>query len=256
MLNAHQQMSYEELIAAKHSTRALVADQLLDDLITAARESNSQVLLQAADVLGHWDRQYLAESRGAWLFGVWFEKWLERTIAKATVADPNYSFTPDQLVGSLFYTQPFDATQPLTTPYGLADIPLALLALQDAASELQATKGTLDVAWGEIARVRRGKTDLPGNGAGTALGVFREIVYEPDEDGKFKSFSGDTYIALIEFSQPVHAQVLTTYGNASQHPISEIGSQLPLAAKQQLRPAWRMLDEIEANLVMREILRR
>ncbi|SFI44749.1 penicillin acylase family protein [Nitrosomonas sp. Nm34] len=256
ILNAHQQMSYEELIAAKHSTRALVADQLLDDLITAARESNSQLLLQAADVLGHWDRQYLAESRGAWLFGVWFEKWLERTIAKATVADPNYSFTPDQLVGSLFYTQPFDATQPLTTPYGLADIPLALLALQDAASELQATKGTLDVAWGEIARLRRGKTDLPGNGAGTALGVFREIVYEPDEDGKFKSFSGDTYIALIEFSRPVHAQVLTTYGNASQHPISEIGSQLPLAAKQQLRPAWRMLDEIEANLVMREILRR
>ena len=256
MLNAYQQMSYEELIAAKHSTRALVADQLLDDLITAARESNSQLLLQAADVLGHWDRQYLAESRGAWLFGMWFEKWLERTIAKATVADPNYSFTPDQLVGSLFYTQPFDATQPLTTPYGLADIPLALLALQDAASELQATKGTLDVAWGEIARLRRGKSDLPGNGAGTALGVFREIVYEPDEDGKFKSFSGDTYIALVEFSQPVHAQVLTTYGNASQHPISEIGSQLPLAAKQQLRPAWRMLDEIEANLVMREILRR
>ena len=256
MLNAHQQMSYEELIAAKHSTRALVADQLLDDLITAARASDSRLLLQAADVLGHWDRQYLAESRGAWLFGVWFEKWLERTIAKATVADPNYSFTPDQLVGSLFYTQPFDATQPLNTPYGLADIPLALLALQDAASELQATKGTLDVAWGEIARLRRGKTDLPGNGAGTALGVFREIVYEPDEDGKFKSFSGDTYIALIEFSQPVRAQVLTTYGNASQHPISEIGSQLPLAAKQQLRPAWRMLDEIEANLVMRELLRR
>ena len=256
MLNAHQQMSYEELIAAKHSTRALVADQLLDDLITAARESNNQLLLQAADVLGHWDRQYLAESRGAWLFGMWFEKWLERTIAKATVADSNYSFTPDQLVGSLFYDQPFDATRPLTTPYGLADIPLALLALQDAASELQATKGTLDIAWGEIARLRRGKTDLPGNGAGTALGVFREIVYEPDEDGKFKSFSGDTYIALVEFSQPVHAQVLTTYGNASQPHIPEIGDQLPLAAKQQLRPAWRMLDEIEANLVMRETLRR
>ena len=256
MLNAHQQMSYEELIAAKHSTRALVADQLLDDLITAARESDSRLLLQAADVLSHWDRQYLAESRGAWLFGTWFEKWVERTIAKATVANSDYSFTSDQLVGGLFYTQPFDATQPLTTPHGLADIPLALLALQDAAGELLSTVGALDVAWGEIARLRRGKIDLPGNGAGTALGVFREIVYQPDEDGKFKSFSGDTYIALVEFSQPVRAQVLTTYGNASQPHISEIGDQLPLAAKQQLRSAWRMLDEIEANLAMREILRR
>jgi acyl-homoserine-lactone acylase len=256
MLNAHQQMSYEELIAAKHSTRALVADQVLDDLITAARGNDSRLLLQAADVLDHWDRRYLAESRGAWLFSTWFEKWLERTIAKAAVADPDYSFTSDQLVSGLFYTQPFDATQPLTTPHGLADIPLALLALQDAAGELQARVGALDVEWGEIARLRRGRVDFPGNGAGTALGVFREIVYEPDEDGKFKSFSGDTYIALVEFSQPVRAQVLTTYGNASQPHIPEIGDQLPLAAKQQLRPAWRMLDEIEANLAMREILRR
>ncbi|MCO6427705.1 penicillin acylase family protein [Nitrosomonas communis] len=256
ILNAHQQMSYAELIAAKHSTHALIADQLLDELIAAARGSDSRLLQQAADVLDRWDRQYLAESQGAWLFGAWFEKWLERTIAKATAADPDYSFTPAQLVGSLFYAQPFDATAPLTTPHGLADIPLALLALQDAAGKLQATAGALDVAWGEIARLRRGRIDLPGNGAGTALGVFREIVYEPDEDGKLKSSSGDTYIALVEFSQPVRAQVLTTYGNASQHNIFEIGDQLPLAAKQQLRPAWRTLDEIEANLAIREILRR
>lgn len=254
MLNARKQMSYAELIAAKHSTRALVADQLLDELVAAARGSGSRLLQQAANVLDCWDRQYLAESRGAWLFGVWFEKWLERTIAKATDADPDYNFTPDQLVGGLFYSQPFDPAQPLTTPHGLADVPLALLALHDAAGKLQAVAGALDVAWGDIARLRRGRTDLPGNGAGTALGVFREIVYEPDEDGKFKSSSGDTYIALVEFSQPVRAQVLTTYGNATQNSVFEIGDQLPLAAKQQLRLAWRTLDEIEANLAMREVL--
>lgn len=255
MLNAHRRMSYGELIAAKHSTHALVADQLLDDLIAAAHGSDSRLLLQAADVLDRWDRQYLAESRGAWLFGIWFEKWLERTIARATAADPAYDFTPDQLVGGLFYARPFDPAQPLTTPCGLADVPLALLALQDAVDELQATAGALDVAWGDLARLRRGRIDLPGNGAGTALGVFREIVYEPDEgDGKFKSSSGDTYIALVEFSQPVRAQVLTTYGNATQNSVFEMGDQLRLAARQQLRPAWRMLGEIEANLAMRETL--
>ncbi len=131
---------------------------------------------------------------------------------------------------------------------------LVILALRDAASEVQATVGALDIAWGDIARLRRGKTDLPGNGAGTALGVFREIVYEPDEDGKFKSSSGDTYIALVEFSQPVRAQVLITYGNATQSNTFETGDQLYLAAQQQLRPAWRTLEEIKANLVMSERL--
>ncbi|SFE03381.1 penicillin acylase family protein [Nitrosomonas sp. Nm166] len=254
MLNAHKQMSYAELIAAKHSTRALVADQLLDELVAAARGSGDQLLQQAADVLDRWDRQYLAASQGAWLFGIWFEKWLERTIAKAADADTDNNFTYGQLVGGLFYAQPFDPAQPLTTPHGLADVPLALLALHDAAGKLQATEGALDVAWGDIARLRRGKIDLPGNGAGTVLGVFREIVYEPDEDGKLKSFSGDTYIALVEFSQPVRAQVLTTYGNATQNSVFEIGDQLRLAAKQQLRPAWRTLDEIESNVAMREVL--
>lgn len=254
MLNEHQQMSFAELIAAKHSTRALVADQLLDELVVAARGSDDPLLQQAADALDRWDRQYLAESQGGWLFGIWFEKWLERTMTKATDADSNHDFTFGHFVSSLFYAQPFDPAKPLTTPRGLADVPLAILALRDAASELQATAGALDVAWGDIARLRRGEIDLPGNGAGTVLGVFREITYEQDEDGKFKSSSGDTYIALIEFSQPVRAQVLTTYGNATQNNTFEIGDQLHLAAKQQLRPAWRTLREIEANLVMSERL--
>lgn len=254
MLNEHKQMSYAELIAAKHSTRALVADQLLGELVAAARGSDDPLLQQAADVLDRWDRQYLAKSQGGWLFGIWFEKWLERTITKATEADPNYDFTFGLLVGDLFYEQPFDPAKPLTTPRGLADVSLAILALHDAASELQATVGALDIAWGDIARLRRGKIDLPGNGAGTVLGVFREIVYEQDEDDKFKSSSGDTYIALVEFSQPVRAQVLTTYGNATQNNTFEIGDQLHLAAQQQLRPAWRTLGEIKANLVMSERL--
>ena len=254
MLSEHKQMSYAELIAAKHSTRSLVADQLLDELVAAAREGHDPLLQQAADVLNRWDRQYLTESRGGWLFGIWFEKWLERTITKATDADPNYDFTSDQLVGDLFYAQPFDSDQPLTTPRGLADVPLAILALHDAANELQATVGALDIAWGDMARLRRGEIDLPGNGAGTVLGVFREIIYRQDKDGKFKSSSGDTYIALVEFSRPIRAQVLTTYGNATQNNTFEIGDQLHLAAKQQLRPAWRTLEEIEANLALRENL--
>ncbi len=254
MLAAQQKMSFEAVIAAKHSTHSLAADQLLDDLLSAARVSNDPLLHQAAAVMNQWDRQYLAESRGARLFSLWFAKWIELTIAKATEASPSYVFTPDQLLGSRFYLRPFDSSELLITPSGLANKPLALTALRESISQLLAETGELDVSWGEVARLRRDGIDLPGNGADTDLGVFREIVYEPDVDGKLRSSYGDSFIAVIEFSKPVHAQVLMTYGNATQFPFFETYNQLDLAAKQQLRPVWRSRNEIESNVQFREFL--
>jgi len=254
MLASRSRMSFAELIAAKHSTHSLAADQLLDDLLSIAPASNDPLVHQAAAIWHRWDRQFLAESRGARLFSLWFEKWVEATIAKAIRANPDYVFTPDQLLGGLFYSQPFDSSEPLITPHGLADKPLALNALREAIAQLLAETGRLDITWGEIARLRRDGSDLPGNGADTDLGVFREIVYEPDADGKLKSSYGDSFIAVIEFSKPVRAQVLMTYGNATQPPFFETYNPLELAAKQQLRPAWRSRNEIEGNVKLREIL--
>lgn len=254
MLASRQAMSFEELIAAKHSTHSLAADQLLDDVLSVALASSDPLVHQAAAIWHRWDRQFLAESRGARLFSLWFEKWIETTIAKATKANPDYVFTPDQLLGGLFYSQSFDPSRPLITPQGLADKPLALNALREAITQLLAETGKLDITWGEVARLRRDGIDLPGNGADTDLGVFREIVYEPDVDGKLKSSYGDSFIAVIEFSKPVRAQVLMTYGNATQSPFFETYNQLDLAAKQQLRPVWRSRNEIENNMKLREIL--
>lgn len=254
MLAPRQAMSFEELIIAKHSTHSLAADQLLDDVLSVALASSDPLVHQAAAIWHRWDRQFLAGSRGARLFSLWFEKWIEATIAKAIKENPDYVFTPDQLLGSLFYSQPLDPARPLITPHGLADKPLALYALREAIAQLLDETGKLDITWGEVARLRRDGIDLPGNGADTDLGVFREIVYEPDVDGKLKSSYGDSFIAVIEFSKPVRAQVLMTYGNATQSPFFETYNQLDLAAKQQLRPVWRSRNEIEDNVKVREIL--
>ena len=45
-----------------------------------------------------------------------------------------------------------------------------------------------------------------------------------------------------------------TYGNASQPGSPHVGDQLPLAARGELRPAWRTRAEIEANLETRDVL--
>ena len=255
MLASRSTMSFEELIAAKHSTHSLAADQLLNDLLSIALASGDPLVHQAAAIWHRWDRQFLAESRGARLFSLWFGKWVDATIAKAIRANPDYVFTPDQLLGSLFYSQPFDSSKPLITPHGLADKSLALNALREVTAQLLAETEKLDIAWGEVARLRRDGIDLPGNGADTDFGVFREIVYEPDVDGKLKSSYGDSFIAVIEFSKPVRAQVLMTYGNATQRPFLEMHNQLELAAKQQLRPAWRIRSEVESHVRFREILK-
>lgn len=163
-------------------------------------------------------------------------------------------FLPEQLLGDLFYAHPFTPSEPLISPRGLADKSLAVSALRDAVDELRASANELDTPWGDIARLRGNGVDLPGNGSSTELGIFREIIYEKDEDGKFKSTSSDGYIAIVEFSQPIRAQVLTAYGNATQGSIFEIGNQLQLTADQKLRSVWRALEEIKENLAMRERL--
>ncbi len=96
-----------------------------------------------------------------------------------------------------FYAQPFDSQQPLKTPHGLKDPEIAVEALDLAANKLTKVAGRLDIAWGDLYRLRRGKIDLPGNGATDLLGTFRVIDYSPESGGRFTSESGDNFIAVV-----------------------------------------------------------
>ncbi len=72
----------------------------------------------------------------------------------------------DRSGNSFPYAQPFDPKRPLQTPHGLKDLKAAAAALDSAAEKLQSLAGSLDVAWGDLYRLRRGNVDLPGNGSG------------------------------------------------------------------------------------------
>ena len=96
--------------------------------------------------------------------------------------------------------------------------------------------------------------DLPGNGGDGDLGIFRVITYAPADNERFEPVHGDSYVAAIEFSQPVRAMVLTSYGNATQPSSPHVGDQLQLFARKQLRPVWRTREEITAHLEERKVL--
>lgn len=231
MLAEDDKISFDEMIAYKHSTRMEMADRLLDDLIPAARKYGKDLGQKAASVLETWDRQANADSRGAVLFAFWVQKLdLDKT-----------------------FSQPWSENSPRTTPDGLANPESAVTTLEAVAAEIEKTYGTIDVPWGDVFRLRYGNIDLPGNGGADPLGIFRSLYFSPESDGKFKSELGDSYVAAIEFSNPVRAMALTSYGNATQPGSPHIGDQLNMFAKKKLRPVWRDRDHILAHLEARKV---
>lgn len=226
MLMSDPKISFEELIEYKHSTRMALADRILDDLLTAAREQGSPLAQKAAEVLAHWDRQAEAESRGALLFATW---------AEMTNLDE-------------LFAVPWRETAPLTTPSGLADPAAAVALLEKAAIQVKSTYGSLDVPWGEAFRLRLGDLDLPASGAEGWLGVFRTLNFIPDQAQDFRAIGGDSFVAAIEFSQPIRAKTLTSYGNSSQPRLTQSHEQLKHFAAQELHPVWRSRSEIKQHL--------
>ena len=230
MLDEDKQISFQEMIEYKYSTRMELADRILDDLIPAARKDGNELARQAANVLENWDRQANPDSRGAVLFAAWYEAMHEDIDNKSA------------------FRTPWNENSPRTTPDGLANPQKAVAALEAAAEKVQKAYETLDVPWCNVFRLEYGKVNLPANGGGGELGIFRVVDFAPLEDGRFHSVGGDSYIAAIEFSDPVRAMSLTTYGNSTQPSSPHVGDQLQLSARKKLHPVWRSRQEIMAHL--------
>lgn len=231
MLASDSKISFEEMIAYKHSTRMELADRILDDLIPEVKKNGNELAKRAANILSAWDRQANADSRGAVLFTFWVNAMdLDKTFSK-----------------------PWSEKSPRTTPDGLVNPQNAVATLETVAAKVEKTYGALDVLWGDVFRLKSGNVDLPANGGDGELGIFRTLYFAPSKDGKFESVAGDSYVAAVEFSNPTKAMVLTSYGNATQPESSHVSDQLPLFAKKQLRPVWRTRKEILDHLEERKV---
>ena len=233
MLTEVKKMSYEQLVADKFSAHSETADRLLNDLVAAANRQGSDLAKRAAQVLNSWDRTSNSSSRGSVLFLAWIRLSLEH---------------------GRISTVPFDPADLLNTPRGLRDPAQALHDLEAAASQVQSAYGSLDIAWGDVFRLKRGTYDLPASGGPNGLGNFRVIDYEPDKTGHFLSAGGDSFVAAVEFSTPLKANVLLTYGNSSDPKSPHFGDQLELYSKNQLRPALLSLQDVKAQAVDTETI--
>lgn len=237
MLAEDESITFDELVDYKLSTRMELADRILDDLAIAVDAHGSERAKRALAVLERWDRAADAESRGAVLFVRFVEELKQKGAADMFAEGPN-------------------ADRPFTTPDGLADPAAAADALETAATVVMDEYGTLDVPWGDVYRLRGEDRDLPANGGPGDFGVFPLVKYQKDDDGRFRAWLGESYIALVEFSEPVRARALLTTSNSSQPGSPHNGDQLELFSRKELRPVWRTRAEIEPHLELREDLSR
>ncbi|RVK17028.1 acylase [Sinorhizobium meliloti] len=253
MLQQNPNLTLDRMAALKLDSTVPLAERILDDLLAAARQQGGDLIKAAVKVLDHWDRKTDTGSRGAVLFAAWA------------------ALMPWDTDG---FATPWSETELLSTPKGLRSPVVAVSKLEAAARQLvndyEAVADdpgpalTLDqqfwalaIPWGEVFRLRRDDVDLPANGAGEALGAFRTVEYQPIADSaprRFQAVSGDSFVAVVEFSDPPRALVLLGYGNASQRGSPHRIDQLELMSRGEFRQAWFARSDIEANLERREQL--
>ena len=231
MLLKDSSITFDELVEIKLNTNVEAADRFLDDLFLAFEQHPDTATVKAIAVLKSWDKKVNAESKGAILFEQWYNKLNIPMLDKV-----------------------WNVEAPLTTPDGFKDQKKIVELLVQAAGEVETRYGAVDVAYGEVNRFRSGDIDLPANGGSDRMGLYRVMGFTEDKDKKRRAIGGDTYVSVTEFGKKVRANVLLSYGNASQPGSKHSSDQLKLLSENKLRPALLDRSDIMKNLEKKETL--
>lgn len=224
-------ISFDDFVARKLTNHVLMTDRVLDELLVAAAQSSDPDVQQAAAVLKAWDRTVDADAKGALLFEAWARKF----------AGPTYNNDAN-------YRVRWDAARPIDTPYGLRDPAQAVAMLKAAGQEAKTAYGALDRPFGEVSRFALGKVDLPGNGGFGNTGVFHVMTWSPLKDGKRTPLHGETWMSMVEFSTPIKALGLMSYGNSTQPGSPHRSDQLEHLSKKTFRTLWTTRAEVEKHV--------
>ena len=111
--------------------------------------------------------------------------------------------------------------------------------------------GRLDVAWGEVFRLRRGLVDVPVGGAPNQLGTFRVLDFEREPDGKYSATGGDGWVLAVEFGDEPRAYSVLAYGESSKPGSPWHADQAEMFAKGELKQVWYAAQDIEKHVVAR-----
>jgi acyl-homoserine-lactone acylase len=232
LIHNEKKFSLEDVVEMKHSMKALVADQLKDDLLSIAKHSGpGEEMKEAIAQLEKWDNTVASDSKGGILFECWFKEYIH------------------EMGRAELFAKPWSFDDPMNTPTGVADSVKALTALTKAIALTKEKYGTLDLTWGDLHRLRHGDLDLPVGGGPSALGCFRVLGFREGKDGKQQIQRGDGWVLAVEFSHPPKAYSILAYGQSAKKESPHHTDQAELFAGNQMKRVAFTEKEIRRSLI-------
>ncbi|MEM1001622.1 MAG: penicillin acylase family protein [Bacteroidota bacterium] len=235
-------ISFDRLVELKHDNKAELALRLHDDLLALKEKTSDSLVLAAIDVMTQWDGSYDSGSLGA-IYFMEFTNTLFRT--KRT--------GPYQISDILETPWSFD--DPINTPDGFVNDNEIIDIIKMSAESHLAKYSALEVPYGDYYKLKMGELEYPGTGGPQHLGVFRILYTNPNEQGEFIGYFGDSFVLVVEMDEEVKAKGLLTYGNSSSPTNKHYGDQLEMFSKNELRDIWFQRNQQEANLELKESMK-
>jgi len=232
LIGGKDKLSLEDVLVRKHSMRMLLADRVKPDLIAALRTSSpTPAVAQALAVLEAWDNTVAPTSRGGLLFETWWRRYQPQKRDSA-------------------YAEKWSWAKLTSTPRGIGQRAKAIDAFTWAVDDMQRRYHAVDIAWGDVHRVRRGPVDEPVGGCSGALGCFRVLSYEQLPDGTRNANSGDGWILAVEFgARAPRAYSVLAYGQSADSTSPHYSDQAAMFARGQLKPVYFLDADIAAHTI-------
>jgi acyl-homoserine-lactone acylase len=215
-----------------------------DDLVRLVRAAQpTGAVAEAIDVIERWDGTTAPASRGGALFEVWFRRY-----AAAAAENPG---SYGQRWARAF-AEPWSPAAPTTTPRGIANPARAVAAFTAAVDEVLHDFGAVDVAWGDVHRVRVGDVDVPVGGCAGGYGCFRVLSYGVSPDSLWVANRGDGWVLAVEFGRDgPRAYSVLAYGQSSRAGSPHHADQAAMFARGELKQVAFTEQEIARDLLRR-----
>lgn len=125
---------------------------------------------------------------------------------------------------------------------------ILLRAVEDAARAMRNGYATLEHAWGEVHRIRRGSRNEPMAGATTGEPIFVASDYEYDR-GKWISNYGYGFAMVVQFGEVPESVTLMPFGESNVPDSPHYIDQLDLMLERRFKHARFLRDDILRNAV-------
>lgn len=222
LLEADESISWDEMRRYAADTYLIHADEWAPKLVAAARQaaearpSDAELLGEVADVLNDWDRRADLDSKGTVLYVL-------------LMVDGSWS-----------------------EPLEKEDWDSFGQRIARAAGQVRRQFGSLDVAWGEFSKLRRGDIVMGVAGVGhrdSKLGSMTALrpTYGLIASGARYASGGSSYGMVVDFAGATQAVSCLPFGISDNPESPHFADQMPIYCRGEFKPAWFFPEELKAN---------